>query len=99
MPQSLMEQLDKYLEQNGNLLMTGEYIASDIFAQDGDCDSLTTNFVEEKLHYTWGEDYADCKGTLSSKISMDLRFKESYDFLQSLTAIGILLTIPIYLEL
>jgi hypothetical protein len=80
MPQPLMEQLDKYLEQNGNLLMTGEYIASDIFAQDGDCDSLTTNFVEEKLHYTWGEDYADCKGTLSSKISMDLRFKESYDF-------------------
>lgn len=75
----MIEKLSKYLETHGNIFVSGEYIASDIFAKD-ECDSLQTDFAENKLHYTWANAYNMPTGNISSRTNADLKFGKNYYF-------------------
>lgn len=75
----LTEKLDKYLKSHGNIFVSGAYIASDVFAKD-ECDSTIINFIENKLHYTWGNAHMLPSGSLTSKVNANLLFANTYEY-------------------
>lgn len=75
----LINVLSKYLKKHGNLLITGQYIASDVINKD-ECDSSTINFIEEKLHYTLGNIEHKSTGAVSSRTNMDLVFNKNINY-------------------
>ncbi len=73
----MIDVLTNYLNNHGNLFVCGEYIASDAFTED-DCDQHKIDFLEKKLHFTWGESSVRATGKVTSKLSMNIKFKDSY---------------------
>lgn len=73
------EKLSDYIKEQGCLLVTGSYIGSDVFAKD-DCDSSAINFIEQKLHFTWGNESANASGKITSRTNPDLLFGSYYNY-------------------
>lgn len=75
----VVEKLDDYTNKHGNLLITGAYIGSDVFAKD-ECDSTTIKFLENKLHYTWGYESTAANGKITSRTNANLLFGNYYNY-------------------
>ncbi len=75
----LVGKLNDYLNNQGNLLITGSYIGSDVFAKD-ECDSSAIKFLEDKLHYTWGNETANSNGKITSRTNVELLFGSHYSY-------------------
>ena len=75
----VIEMLDKYINHHGCLLISGSYIASDVFAKD-ECDSMAINFIENKLHFSWGNESALASGMITSRPNADLLFGSHYNY-------------------
>jgi hypothetical protein len=69
--------LSKYLESNGNLFVSGSYIASDMTFTD-DKDNDDTKFINDVLKYSLNSEYAVKKGNVKSYGSK--LFKDSFSF-------------------
>ena len=75
----LVEQLQRYLnEQNGNLFISGEYIASDAYTQD-ECDSTLLSFIENDLHFTWANT-SHTGSEITPKINLDINLKNPFHY-------------------
>lgn len=75
----LIDVLNEFLDAHGNLLVTGEYIGSDVILKD-ECDSAAVKFMEEKLHYTLGYINHKPMGTVTSRTNPDLILNQSYTY-------------------
>jgi hypothetical protein len=75
--------LTEYLDEGGNLFVSGAYIGSDIWEREN-CDPAEIEFAENRLHYKWKESRASLTGKVSNFLNPFPEFTNSYSFCTSL---------------
>lgn len=78
--------LSSYLSQKGSLMLTGSYLASDVWMRDSICDDEEIQFVEKKLKYTYDGREVNTDGKLSNFFCMRKEFQNSYQYSTSLNS-------------
>jgi hypothetical protein len=78
-PPILRDILSGYLQQGGNLFLTGAYIASDPFRERG-ADTTAAKFLREILHYSLATDHAARSGRVYSVVPSFLPSTEFLGF-------------------
>lgn len=94
-PKIFQEQIKKYLEDGGNLFISGAYIGSDLFLNK---DSTDIKFAEEVLHYKLASDHAVRSGNVISarnipffndvSVTFNTNFDEKFYKVEAADAIG-----------
>ncbi|MCB9017344.1 MAG: xanthan lyase [Prevotellaceae bacterium] len=73
-----------YLENGGNLFLSGAYIASDIWNRDSICDNDEIAFAEETLKYRLAQTKAGTDGILSNFFCIQKEFQNNYTYYTTL---------------
>ena len=84
-PQELQDALRRYAAKNGNILISGAYIATDawdrVYPIDPGDRSATQNFIQDILGYKWLTNFGDSSGRINGsgmKLTTSLRYNRSW---------------------
>jgi hypothetical protein len=77
--QKMITTISDYLENGGNLFISGSYLASDVFLSDT-VDSIKVDFINKKLKFSLASDHAVKNGQVMSISETFLPKKYTFDF-------------------
>lgn len=77
--QKMITTISDYLENGGNLFISGSYLASDVFLSDT-VDSNKVDFINKKLKFSLASDHAAMNGQVVSISETFLPKKYTFDF-------------------